>query len=296
MALKLAPEESLGLGIRRCALEQLSAATEGLNSATHAPEELVEAIHEARKACKKLRALLRLIRSSLAAEDFRRDNQFLRDVAQSLSGLRDTQVLWETAQALAVESRVQPAMKRISDHLADHISASASPNQVSAVSDSAAAAASRLSDFAKHVDDWPLDSGAGLELVSPGLAATYKRGRKLFRQVSTQPTDTTWHDWRKVSKHLFYQLNFLESVGKAEISPAIRSARQLEQLLGSDHDLVLLSTFLAEEGPGLIDQRDLRLIFESVTRQRLQLQTSALSIGGQLFARPKMDFVGAVLP
>ena len=58
------------------------------------------AVHETRKALKRLRALLRLIRPAIGDDAFRHENAQLRDIGLSLSGARDRHVLLETVNKL----------------------------------------------------------------------------------------------------------------------------------------------------------------------------------------------------
>ena len=69
------------------ALDELSGGTES------SPDV---AVHEARKDVKKLRALLRLVRSTTSGRVRRRENEALRDVGRSLSGVRDADVMLAT--------------------------------------------------------------------------------------------------------------------------------------------------------------------------------------------------------
>ena len=59
MSYRLEPQEPLGAGIKRIAREQIDQALEQL---TANPENRDEAVHDARKRFKKIRAALRLVR------------------------------------------------------------------------------------------------------------------------------------------------------------------------------------------------------------------------------------------
>ena len=89
---------------------------------------LHEAIHDARKNIKRIRALYRLIASDI--EDFQKaENARLRDIGRALSHLRDTAVLAETADYLEQETeqketrsairRLGRAAKKRRDRIAD---------------------------------------------------------------------------------------------------------------------------------------------------------------------------------
>ena len=58
------------------------------------------AVHETRKALKRLRALLRLVRPAIGEDAFKRENAQLREIGLSLSGARDRHVLLETVNKL----------------------------------------------------------------------------------------------------------------------------------------------------------------------------------------------------
>src|SRR5947209_16458553 len=59
-----------------------------------------EGVHEARKALKRVRAVLRLRRKELGKARFRQENTILRDAGRALSETRDAQVLVETLDGL----------------------------------------------------------------------------------------------------------------------------------------------------------------------------------------------------
>ena len=78
--------ESAQEAVRRIAHEQLGRAITNL---ALAPTNRAEAIHEARKSLKRLRALVRLVRGELGEQVYRRHNECMRDAARELAGLRD---------------------------------------------------------------------------------------------------------------------------------------------------------------------------------------------------------------
>ena len=97
MAYRLQPGESVREGLRRIAREELSSAAAGLRQATARTRD--DAIHEARKSVKKVRAILRLMRGELG-DTYAIENRRLRDVARRLSVYRDGTVMIETLDQL----------------------------------------------------------------------------------------------------------------------------------------------------------------------------------------------------
>lgn len=89
--------EALSLNSRRVANEQLSKAITELDDADL---DVDEKVHQIRKRCKKLRALLRLIRPALG-NTYSIENKRFRNVARKISYVRDVQVLVETFDDLS---------------------------------------------------------------------------------------------------------------------------------------------------------------------------------------------------
>ena len=88
--------ETLGAGTSRVVREQVEAALAALRDGA----DRNEAIHDARKCCKKLRAVLRLVRPALGEPSYREQNAAYRDAARLLSSVRDRWMLVETFDAL----------------------------------------------------------------------------------------------------------------------------------------------------------------------------------------------------
>lgn len=59
-----------------------------------------EGIHEARKRFKKIRTLLRAMRSELGTDKYQDENTFFRDIARSVGAVRDAQSLIECLEKL----------------------------------------------------------------------------------------------------------------------------------------------------------------------------------------------------
>src|SRR5579862_1243587 len=97
--LGMLPGERLGTGLKRMASEQLDLAIEQLSQTNGAgPPE--EAVHETRKAIKRLRTMLRLLEGAHGKAAVASETAALREVAAQLSGARDAEVMLATLDAL----------------------------------------------------------------------------------------------------------------------------------------------------------------------------------------------------
>lgn len=96
MEFHLEKDEEVGSGVRRILTEQTMRLSEDLASMTTDSEK---AIHEVRKRCNRVRAVLRLVRPQ--AKDLqRRENAVFRDIARRVSSFRDAEVRLEAFDEL----------------------------------------------------------------------------------------------------------------------------------------------------------------------------------------------------
>ena len=236
----------------------------------------VEAVHEARKDMKKLRALLRLVRGELGAQTFARENACFRDAARELAGARDRDVMLETLAHLAY----LPAgdgwelRKRIE---ADREENGAEGDREAAASSAVAI----LKEARKRVSDWPLERDSFAALAK-GLEKTYSRGRRDFETAMNERTVESLHEWRKRVKDLWYHQALLRSLWPPVMEAAGDEAHALSDRLGDDHDLAVLAAWVednADAGPEF---------FEAVDRRRSELQAEAFALGQRVYAeKPK---------
>ena len=99
MAYRFETDETVHEAFARCAAEQLDEAIRQLSD--RISDDPVDAVHSARKAVKKERSLLRLMRGAMPAKRRRRENRTLRDAARGLSGARDAAAMIETLDQLS---------------------------------------------------------------------------------------------------------------------------------------------------------------------------------------------------
>src|SRR5436309_5627109 len=97
MAFCFKRKESVCKEVRRLGRERIEKSLECLKECTDA-----EAIHGVRKDMKKLRALLKLVKSELPKKAYRRQVKLLRKAAQHLSATRDAYV-----KATALKERTE---------------------------------------------------------------------------------------------------------------------------------------------------------------------------------------------
>jgi CHAD domain-containing protein len=273
MAYRLQPGEPVRDELRRCAREQLDRAIDELS--TRVKDDPVEAVHDARKALKKTRSLLRLGRGTLDPDERRRDNAALRNAGRQLSAARDAEVMLEATDELAARfaGRVPKASF---DAIHRQLLAARGDPDLELIGQ----VADELKAVRLRIDDWTLYR-SGWKALEPGLRRSYARGRAGLEHARKCPTAENLHEWRKRTKDLWYHLRLLKPLAPGIVGGAAKDADKLSKLLGDDHDLAVLHETIERSADDAV--------LELIDHRRRQLQAQAVGIGQRLYAeRPKV--------
>lgn len=266
----LDPRLPPGRAAREAALALLDGALAEL------PRGDARAIHEARRASKQLRALLRLLKPQLGAR-YGEANAGVRDAARVLSPRREATVLAETAQALfGRDARLKPLTRLLR---------APEPADAGAVRD----ARRRLRRERRRIAAWRL-KGLSAGQVPDGLQRTYRRARRAFRAAQRRPQAAALHEWRKQAKYHRNQIALVAPLwpqGRARL----RGLDTLSDLLGWHHDLHVLELALARLPAGAASPKQLAAARKRIAAEQARAARAALELGGILFAERAPDFV-----
>jgi CHAD domain-containing protein len=280
------PGEPVPDEVRRVARGRIDHALDELRGNSHSTRE--EAVHEARKDMKKLRALLRLVRAELGERVYAAENACFRDTAGQLAGVRDADVMLVTLGDLeerygglpGAANRLRPAL------VAHRFRASAS-----SLKPASKAAVEILADARDRVADWPLDTD-GFEAFEDGLGRTYRKGRRDFQAAQKLPSAEHVHEWRKRVKDHWYHLTLLQEIWEPVMSSLSEEAHELSDRLGDEHDLSVLLAW-AHRHASELDGSDpvLRGFDVILDSRRRELQEEAFEYGARLYADKPSVFV-----
>lgn len=226
-------KESLTENIRVVAAEQIDAAVHDLQEM---PEE--EAVHAVRKHCKKLRALLRLVRAE-TEHLYPYENAQYRTIANSLSTSRDAVSLRDALLKVAPGSypQIQSFLERRADYESDR--------------DAMTEARLMLEQAGERTNQWPLEQ-LRWKHARKGYRKGFRRARKAMLTALADANAESIHTLRKRVKDHWYHTRLLEK-RFPEISPHRKPLKELSQALGDWRDLHLLRSLLArqaEDFPG----------------------------------------------
>jgi CHAD domain-containing protein len=289
---RLRADEYVPDGIRRIAGGQLASAREDLDGASK--QTLGDAVHETRKRLKRLRACLRLSRDALGDETYDRENTAFRMAGRRLSGARDAQVLAETLDALRERFAAElPAAA--TDTLRARLRDEHEQAMEGLRDDEATIAATvgELDAARTRAAGWTLDA-AGFAAVKPGLRRIYRRGRKLMRAATREPTTDNLHEARKRVKDLWHATQIVRPAAPKKLKRVSKRAHHLADLLGDDHDLAVLRDYVERNPQAFDDESAREALLAVLDRRREALQRKALELGAQVYDQSPKRFVGGI--
>lgn len=274
--------EDLPDAIRRILSEQLSRAVEVLSQPG---DSLERAVHEARRCIKRARSVLRLVKFAIP-KTYTRENSRLRDVGRSLSELRDSHALLQTFDELKEhetrehenESR-QRAFEDAHTFLESRGEQIAQGMEQGGMEQSIAGLKNALTHLGK-LTYAKVDAHG----ITKSLYKSVKRGMKTFAAAKDDPEPEKFHEWRKRAKDLRYQLSLLSDL-RPDLQGYSRSAKELEQLLGDDHNLAVLAQLLG--GSHTSGGEDLRALQEKISGRQSALRGKARKLGKQLYGEKR---------
>ncbi|MCH7228340.1 CHAD domain-containing protein [Haloferula sp. A504] len=288
MSYRIDPPAPTAAEVRRIALEQLDRARAELGE----PElDRHEAVHQVRKRCKKLRALLRLCRGAIG-KDYRRENVRYRDAARPLSGLRDAEALIEAYDRLM--DRYEGPLERQDFAPVRRQLTLQKQHRAEVETDLDA----RLETFASEIeagrerlDKWTRRID-GLGDCLSGFRKNYRRGRKAMKAALSQPSTERFHEWRKRTKYLGFHLKLLEKVWKPVMRAHRKEAEHLADLLGREHDFAVFQAHLEKEFADYGNREVMTILSGLIHERREELRRKAALCGRRLFAEKPDEITG----
>jgi CHAD domain-containing protein len=282
-AYRLRRDEAVPDGMRRIARGQLEAGVEDLDGQPN--RNLDEAVHSTRKRLKRLRAALRLERSAIGDETYRRENSVFRDAGRRLSGPRD-ELTDRFGDELPAEE-VRPLRDRL---LQDHKRAVAKLRRDEAT----------LADVSGTLEDAHVRTATlkydpdGFDALAPGLRRIYRRGRRAMRAARQQPNNEHMHEWRKRAKDLWHAVQIVRPASPKRMKALAKEAHELSDLLGDDHDLAVLRERVAKGGVAFEQPSTRTALLAVIDRRRASLQRDALELGAKIYDRPPKRFARSI--
>jgi len=280
----LKPGESIPEGVKRIALEETQSAAALLGAATARNRD--EAIHEARKSVKKVRALLRLMRPELGSV-YARENIRLRNIGRRLSDFRDRAVLIETLDALVAKYKDDLQGATLASIRQGLLRSKRQQQRGTRIGQALEKMAAGLRAAAKRTAAWPLKAD-GFEALAPGLTAAYRKARRAMAAVRADRRPELCHEWRKRVKDHWYHIRLLEDLWTEVMEGYEKNLKELETWLGDHHNLEVLKAALTAHPRQFGRPEEIEQCVDLAAKYQKELIANSLSLGERIYQeRPK---------
>lgn len=279
MAYRFKVKESLARGVRRVGSEQFELAEGHLRNAA----DPVSSIHETRKCIKRLRALLRLVRTAIGEKPYQHENRELQQIGRLLSPARDGDVMRQTLAKM--ETRLSGNRRVIVDHLRKRLD-EAVPQGAEEVHGKVLSSLGRAK---RRFGQIKVQNG-GFDALEAGLHATYRKGRRALAQAEMEPDDEVFHDLRKSVQQHWRQMLLVSRAWPDVCRARASASRDIAQILGEEHDHAVLAAFAdSHRGNGLATE-EIDIIHQDCRARQLELRSLALPMARRLFAERPSRF------
>lgn len=234
-------------------------------------EDEYDAIHEARKCFKRLRACYLLLKPTDKSASLR-GNKFFRELAVALSTQRDSQVQYKLLEELCA---AHPHLEELSEARQLTQVLMSEIDQHKAVNREIVASVCDELEHYLQKRRYELATPPNLKAVLLGMRDNYIDCRKMWKKAFQLRTGESFHDWRKRVKNEFYYTQLLSK--SSEERRRVKSLDKLGELLGEYHDRSLLQWRLKEM------EIDNSPLFKVTVRQQKKLLSLADKEARRLF-------------
>jgi CHAD domain-containing protein len=285
MSFCLKPDKPLSEEIRRIVLRQLEAGSAELTSVGDPKSD--DAIHDARRRVKKVRAVIRLVQPG-RNKGFRAVDKDLHDVSRLLAPVADGRGIIATLDALAHLYRKRlpkPVVDSIRAGLLDRAAQTARQARSDHVLPTSAAT---LKAERRRVKYWEMRT-EGFRALAPGIETNFRQSRKAMLAARRRPTVEQYHEWRRLVKNHWFHLRLLASRCGYHLRADQSQLETLDGVLGECHNLAMLLDVLANHS--YVSRAETARCLRVVSAYQRLLRQQAQSFGAAIYREKPRDFV-----
>lgn len=245
-------------------------------------------VHEARKATKRLRAILQLLKPVLSRTDFNLALRTFEQIASMLADLRDANSRLlaiehlmksfrdreEYASIVAVRNYLANELRNIEEHDFENVF-----EQIQ----------QHTSYVEYQVQTWSIDK-PGRKLIFKSIRRIYKNARNISTKAFSSNKMELLHDFRKQNKFLLHHIELIKQIWPEVMEAYIGEFSKLSDLLGEEHDLELLHSYIDEltHINEMTDEAGIVLVI--INNRRLYLQNSIFHLQSKIYVDKPNNF------
>ena len=292
-ATSIDPDRPVSVEFCRVLLDELHLAIDACES--HGSWEVrrrSEAIRRTRKALKRFRAVLDLVKGSIPSEDHEAVRIAARTFGRRLSPLRDRDVVLDLLDDLGEQvtgRRRREAVRMTGAVLsaANALPATRDHREDEAIIDEVRHGLEELAIRLGSIDFEAVDRDAVIDRFD----RAWRHVRHRFHDDVDEDDDLSrLHENRKRVIRLQLGLAALRGVKPRSIRRDVRALKEVAGSLGRDRDLAMLEALVAEHGDRFPDADARRRIETEIADRRRRLQRDAVRAGRDASRRPPVKF------
>lgn len=288
MAFRLKRGVPISGEVRRIVLRQLEIAISELH--TVGDPESDEAVHDARRRVKKIRAIIRLVRPVLD-KTYRAVDRDLKEVSRMLAPVADGQGVIETLNAIAHRYHRTLPPSTIEAARAGLVRRSQQTDEQARAQGIVHIAADTLRSEQARITQWRV-AADGFRAISPGLHESYRRARHMMIAAWSRPTPAHYHRWRRFVKDHWFHIRLLEGRCGDDLMSYQRRLEALDGVLGEYHNVILLREVLITDR--FVSRGETARCLRVVAQYQRVLRRHAESLGLRIYSERPRRFVRRV--
>lgn len=288
MAIQLEHKEDFNEGLKRLILEECATARQAIEDASTTEQKHL-AVHQTRKALKKIRACLRLVRDHY--DDYKKQNVFFRDLGRKISEIRDAGSNVETVDVIKqqYDGRLyENSFKILRKDLLQYREELAQrdfKNEAKLTE-----IYEQLGEKMEEIPGWPWKIES-FEDLKPSIKRVYKRGRKGYYNSLQTGQVKDYHEWRKRIKYLRYQIDVLNRLWPQFMEALEDEMHEMTDFTGQFHDLHNLRVRINKRDSPFSTPEEKILFFALAEKQEEFMKRHALLKGRKFYHKSPKRFV-----
>jgi CHAD domain-containing protein len=236
-------------------------------------------VHSARKALKRIRAVLRLLAQCRHDTPvLEEERHWYRDTGRLLQHLRDGDVLPQTLAHL-LEDHPDTIPERASDKLEAALGVEHAAKEVDRLLRQVDKRVVRGLKRLERRQVLPIPR----EMLCAALRATYFRAALAMERALRSGHDDPYHEWRKRAKELWYQAQLLERLCPPEPADLVSTLDTLQNGLGDAQDLTVLLHALEPMKGKAVKPAHKKALVALAEEERRKLWDTCESLGREIF-------------
>ncbi len=282
MSFRIDPRQPLTSEVRRIATGEVNAMLRHLAAADRKPDR---SLHDCRKRIKRMRALLRLVRSGSRAFTEAETHRY-RDISVSLSGPRKAAALVETVDRIVADfpretggGALDPVRRTLTARRESVEKGHGLAILIDAAAVSCQAGLAQIDRL-----DLPQTPVEAADVLACGARKAMRRVRKAWRKAAKRGTADDFHDLRKAVKAHAMHLRLLKALWPAPIRARQKAVEALGEKLGDLHDIVVLRAMIDDEKRPLGGRSETKLLVRLLNRSERKLRKLCLAEAARLFS------------